>query len=122
MSRSKKIIFFGNERLATGVSTDAPALTGLVKAGYDIAAVVASHTEGISRQRRGLEIVEIAHAYHIPVVIPEKLTDIEERLAGYGAAAGVLIAFGKIIPQSAIDLFPKGIINIHPSLLPKLRG
>ena len=122
MSRSKKIIFFGNERLATGVSTDAPALTGLVKAGYDIAAVVASHTEGISRQRRGLEIVEIAHAYHIPVVIPEKLTDIEERLAGYGAAAGVLIAFGKIIPQSTIDLFPKGIINIHPSLLPKLRG
>jgi len=83
---------------------------------------LASHTEGISRQRRGLEIVEIAHAYHIPVVIPEKLTDIEERLAGYGAAAGVLIAFGKIIPQSTIDLFPKGIINIHPSLLPKLRG
>src|SRR5581483_9225315 len=36
--------------------------------------------------------------------------------------AAVLVAFGRIIPQPIIDLFPKGIINIHPSLLPKLRG
>jgi len=122
MSKSKKIIFFGNERLATGVSTDAPALRALVKAGYDVAAVVASHTEGVSRQRRGLEIVEIAHAYHIPVLIPDKLADIEPRLGEYGASAGILVAFGKLIPQSTIDIFPKGIINIHPSLLPKLRG
>jgi methionyl-tRNA formyltransferase len=56
------------------------------------------------------------------VLIPEKLTDIEGRLAEYDAAAGILIAFGKIIPSSTIDIFPKGIINIHPSLLPKLRG
>lgn len=117
-----RLVFFGNERLATGVTTDAPVLRSLVKAGYEISAVVASHTEGISRQRRGLEIVEVAHAYHIPVLIPDNLVDIEERLAKYGAAAGILIAFGKIAPQSTIDLFPKGIINIHPSLLPKLRG
>jgi methionyl-tRNA formyltransferase len=122
MSKSKKLIFFGNERLATGVDTDVPVLRGLVKAGYEVAAVVASHSEGISRQRRGLEIVEVAHAYHIPVLIPEKLEDIKEQLAKYGAEAGVLIAFGKIIPQSIIDLFPRGIINIHPSLLPELRG
>jgi methionyl-tRNA formyltransferase len=32
------------------------------------------------------------------------------------------VAYGRIIPRSVIDLFPKGIINIHPSLLPKLRG
>jgi methionyl-tRNA formyltransferase len=122
MSKSKRLIFFGNERLATGVTTDVPALRSLVKAGYEVAAVVASHSEGISRQRRGLEIVEVAHAYHIPVLIPENLVDIKERLAKYSAEAGILIAFGKIIPQSIIDLFPRGIINIHPSLLPKLRG
>lgn len=122
MSKSKKLIFFGNERLATGVSTDAPVLRSLVKAGYEIAAVVASHSEGVSRQRRGLEIVDIAHAYHIPILIPDSLAEIEEKLANYGAEAGILIAFGKLIPQSTIDILPKGIINIHPSLLPKLRG
>jgi len=38
------------------------------------------------------------------------------------ADIGVLVAYGQIIPQSIIDLFPYGIINIHPSLLPKHRG
>lgn len=34
----------------------------------------------------------------------------------------VLADFGLIIPQSVLDLFPQGIINIHPSLLPEYRG
>lgn len=122
MSKPNKLVFFGNERLATGVSTDAPTLRSLVKAGYDIKAVIANHSDGVSRSRRGLEIVEIAHAYHIPVLIPDKLEDISGALDKYDAEAGVLVAFGKIIPQKIIDVFPKGIINIHPSLLPAYRG
>jgi methionyl-tRNA formyltransferase len=35
---------------------------------------------------------------------------------------GVVASFGKIIPKEIINLFPKGILNIHPSLLPKYRG
>jgi len=35
---------------------------------------------------------------------------------------GVLADFGLIIPKEILNLFPKGIINIHPSLLPKYRG
>jgi len=35
---------------------------------------------------------------------------------------GILAAYGKIIPKELIDLFPKGILVIHPSLLPKYRG
>jgi methionyl-tRNA formyltransferase len=122
MTKPSKLVFFGNERLATGVSTDVPALRALVQAGYSINAVVASHSEGVSRNRRGLEIIEVAHAYHIPVLIPKKLADIQMQLADYKAEAAVLIAYGKIIPQEIIDIFPKGIINIHPSLLPAYRG
>jgi methionyl-tRNA formyltransferase len=33
-----------------------------------------------------------------------------------------LVSFGKIIPESLIESFPHGIINLHPSLLPKYRG
>ena len=34
----------------------------------------------------------------------------------------MLVSYGKIIPQSIINLFTPGIINVHPSLLPKYRG
>lgn len=35
---------------------------------------------------------------------------------------GVVANFGAIIKQETINKFPKGILNIHPSLLPKYRG
>jgi methionyl-tRNA formyltransferase len=122
MNKPKKLVFFGNERLATGVSTDAPTLRALVKAGYEIGAVVSSRSEGVSRNKRGLEIGAVAHAYHIPVIFPDELEQMAGRLAKLEADAAVLVAFGMIIPQNIIDVFPKGIINIHPSLLPKYRG
>lgn len=117
-----RLVFFGNERLATGVSTDAPTLRALVKAGYEVGAVVSNRSEGISRNKRGLEIGAVAHAYHIAVIFSDKLDEIEHRLAKLDADAAVLVAYGQIIPQNIIDIFPKGIINIHPSLLPKYRG
>ncbi|EKD78818.1 MAG: hypothetical protein ACD_41C00257G0003 [uncultured bacterium] len=38
------------------------------------------------------------------------------------ADVGVVIDFGSIIPQAVIDHFPHGIVNLHPSLLPRWRG
>jgi len=38
------------------------------------------------------------------------------------ADLAVLAAYGEILPQSVIDKYPLGILNIHPSLLPKFRG
>jgi len=38
------------------------------------------------------------------------------------ADLGVVAAYGKIIPQQIIEKFKYGILNIHPSLLPKYRG
>jgi methionyl-tRNA formyltransferase len=122
MTASRKLVFFGNERLATAVATKAPTLRALVHAGYEIPAVISNYTPGISREDRRLEIVEVAHAYHIPVLLPDNLKEIISKLKSYKAEAAVLVAYGKIIPQEVIDIFPKGIINIHPSLLPKYRG
>ncbi len=122
MSKSTKIVFFGNERLATGVRTKAPTLRKLIHKGYKVAAVVSNYSPGVSRQQRSLEIVEVAHAYHIPVLLPEKPEDIIDKLIKIDASAAVLAAYGKIIPKSILGLFPKGILNIHPSLLPKFRG
>lgn len=38
------------------------------------------------------------------------------------ADMGVVAAYGRIIPLNVINHFPKGILNVHPSLLPKYRG
>ena len=122
MTKPPKLVFFGNERLATAAPTTAPVLRALVSAGFEIKAVYASHREPVSRQKRDLEIGPIAHAYHIPVILPGKDEDLFSKLQKHRTEVAVLVAYGKIIPQPVIDLFPKGIINVHPSLLPLLRG
>jgi methionyl-tRNA formyltransferase len=43
-------------------------------------------------------------------------------IRNFKADIGVLVAYGQIVPQEIIDVFPRGIVNIHPSLLPKHRG
>jgi methionyl-tRNA formyltransferase len=118
----KSIVFFGNERLATGVSTEAPVLQALISHGYEIQAVIANHIDTASRQKRDLEVGEIAQKHNIPVILAGDQVPLIEKVKKHPAELGVLLAFGKIIPKSVIDLFPKGIVNIHPSLLPKHRG
>jgi methionyl-tRNA formyltransferase len=118
-----RILFFGNERLATGVTTTAPTLQGLIEAGYDVAAVVVAQGEiGKSRKPRQLEVAAVAEQHNIPVISPAQLSEAEDDLKKFKAEAAVLVAYGKLVPESVINLFPRGIINIHPSLLPKHRG
>lgn len=120
---SSRILFFGNERIATGVNTEVPTLQALIQAGYEVAAVVVAQNDpGKSRKARQLEIAAIAESHNIPVISPSKLSESVSDLASFKAEAAVLVAFGKIVPQTVIDIFPRGIINIHPSLLPKHRG
>lgn len=40
----------------------------------------------------------------------------------HNSSIAVIASFGLIVPKQILDLFPKGFINIHPSLLPKYRG
>jgi methionyl-tRNA formyltransferase len=120
---SKTLIFFGNERLVSGLSeTDAPILRGLLERGYNVKAVVSHHTEANSRKPRPLEVATIAKQYDIPLYLPDRPMDIYDQLIEIEADAAVLVAYGRIIPQEIIDIFPLGIINIHPSLLPHYRG
>jgi len=116
------IIFFGNERLATGVTTSVPVLSALIEAGYNIPAVISNYTSGSSRNKRTLEIGSVAEAHNIPLLLPTRLSEIYQQIINYKAEMAVLVAYGKIIPQEVIDIFPRGIINIHPSLLPLHRG
>lgn len=118
-----KIVYFGNERLVSGLEkTDAPILTGLIEKGYDVVAVVSNYADSKSRNQRALEVAEIAKSHNIPLFLPHQPSDILAELRELHAEVAVLAAYGRIVKQEIIDLFPKGIINIHPSLLPRYRG
>jgi methionyl-tRNA formyltransferase len=115
---SKTIIFFGTEEFSL------TALNGLIEAGYSIAAVV---TKPDSKKGRGQRLMPpsvkvLANRHNIPVWQPQKLADIKDNILKLGVCTGVLVSYGKIIPQNIIDLFSPGIINVHPSFLPKYRG
>ena len=124
MKKQSKLVFFGNERLVSGLKhSDTPVLKGLIERGYDVVAVVVSHANGKSRNARALEVAEVAAAHGIPVISPEKPTDIIDELTAYNADGAILSAYGRILSQRVIDVFGTiGIINIHPSLLPEHRG
>ncbi len=123
MKPSKKLVFFGNERLSSGYdATGVPILSGLLEAGYKVAAIVANYEQGRSRKSRQLEIADVAKKHAIPLLLPNHPREITNKLQTLQAEAGILAAYGKIVPQETIDIFQHGIINIHPSLLPQYRG
>lgn len=112
------IVFFGTEEYSL------IALKALYEAQFPIAAVI---TKPDAPKGRGGKLAEpavkkFAHAHNIPVWQPTSLKDVYENILALGRPIGILVSYGKIIPQSIIDLFTPGIINLHPSLLPKYRG
>jgi methionyl-tRNA formyltransferase len=117
------IVYFGNERLVSGLEhTPAPILSALIDEGHSVKAVISNDASTKSRKTRPLEVAELAKTHKIPVFLPDKPMDIYDELQQMQADIGVLAAYGRIVPKKIIDLFPHGIVNIHPSLLPKYRG
>ena len=94
----------------------------LVEQGYKIKALVISQAPTRSRQSKELAVVQTAKRHGISIINVSEAKDIASLLQHIDAQIGVLSAFGQIVPKTVINLFPSGIVNIHPSLLPKYRG
>lgn len=65
-----------------------------------------------------------AQEHNIPVFNPDKLNTPEtaKLLQSLKSDIWLVIAYGKIIPQSILDIMPNKVLNIHPSRLPQYRG
>ena len=112
------IIFFGTEDFS------AVSLQKLIDEGFEIAGII---TKPDSRKGRGQKfqspkVKQIGKKFNIPVLQPQKMSEITDFVKKFEKPAGVLVSFGRIIPQEIIDLFTPAIVNVHPSLLPKYRG
>ncbi|MEK9160705.1 MAG: peptide deformylase [Patescibacteria group bacterium] len=78
---------------------------------------------GRGMQMMPSETKEWALKHQVPVIAVDAIDDsVHDTIAAYGPSYGIAVAFGKILPESLINAFPKGILNIHYSLLPKYRG
>jgi len=121
MTTKKKIsdiafAFFGTPELAVVV------LEELDAAGLIPQVVITTPDE---KKGRGLKLCptpvkEWAEAHSIPVHQPEKL---DEKFArSLEADVFVVVAYGKILPKEVLDVPKHGTLNVHPSLLPRLRG
>ena len=120
---SKTILFFGTDDFS------AASLRELIEKGFTIGAVI---TKPDTRKGRGRTlhapiVKQIAQKHNIPVWQPEKLADIVPKIETLTKKdgqkpVGVLVSYGKLIPERIINLFEPGIINVHPSLLPLYRG
>lgn len=114
-----RLVFFGTELFSV------PTLEALIGAGYDIAAIVTKPDTVRGRGKKTFvhPVKQIGIDHAIPVLQPEKLIDIEDELRSFDAQCAVLVSYGKIIPGRILNVFePVGIVNIHPSRLPALRG
>jgi len=110
-----KIVFFGTPDYVVPIA-EALYKTYRTKKDKGVVAVVTQHPKPSGRKKK-MEYSAIdkwAHKREIPI-----LYDYADMPV---ADLGVVAAYGRIIPQNVIRHFPKGIVNIHPSLLPKYRG
>lgn len=112
-----KLIFFGTPDYVL------PVLEKLHQSGFKVAAVVTQPPKPVGRKQI---LTPSAVAWwakeHDISVFDKSPKELVEPLKNLGAEVGVLAAYGRIFPEEILDIFPKGIVNIHPSLLPKYRG
>ncbi len=116
-----RIIFFGSPTEA------ADSLKSLIDAGQDIVAVYSQpdRRAGRGRIKSPTPVKEFAEAGGLPVFTPKSLRNNEEelsRLAAANADVFVVVAYGRILPPEVLQIPPMGVVNVHPSLLPKHRG
>jgi methionyl-tRNA formyltransferase len=116
-----RILFWGTPEFAT------PPLRALLGEGFDVVGVVTQPDRPRGRSRTQLDpspVKQVALAEGLPVLQPEKPRG-EEFMAEVRALSpdlSVVVAYGHILPRAVIELPPLGTLNIHASLLPRLRG
>ncbi|RBQ20310.1 methionyl-tRNA formyltransferase [Spongiactinospora rosea] len=93
---------------------------------HEVAAVVTRPDAPSGRGRRlhPSPVAEVAEEAGVEVLRPAKVSDPEflDRLRKIGPDCCPVVAYGALLPQSALDIPPAGWVNLHFSLLPAWRG
>lgn len=115
-----KIVFMGTPAFAV------PVLGALVSGGHEVVAVYSrpDRPSGRGKRTSPTPVKLAASAMGLPVRQPPSLKslDAQSELAALAPDVIVVAAYGLFLPRAVLDLPPHSCLNVHPSLLPKLRG
>jgi len=116
-----RVVYFGTPDAAV------PPLTALLASSHEVVGVVTRPDR--PRDHRGgrpspSPVRRAAEAAGVPVVQPERGRDpaLPGQLAAFRADVGFTCAFGFLLPPAVLAAFPRGVLNLHFSLLPAYRG
>ena len=116
---SYSVVFCGTPDFAV------PSLLKLIEDSDFIVKKVLSQPDrpaGRGKKLKPSPVKQCALENGIEVLTPEKVSLAMDELKNLQADLSVVVAYGQILPQSFLDLFPLGSVNIHSSLLPRWRG
>ena len=112
-----RIVFMGTPDFSV------PVLEGLIE-NYNVVGVVSQPDKEVGRKRilTPTPTKEVALKHNIPVIQPIKIRKEYQEVLDLKPDLIVTCAYGQIIPKEILDCPKLGCINVHGSLLPKLRG
>jgi methionyl-tRNA formyltransferase len=115
-----RLVFAGTPEAAV------PALTALLDSRHEVRAVVTRPNRPAGRGRRvtASPVSALAAARGLEVLTPAKPSDPQflARLAEIAPDCCPVVAYGALLPRAALDIPPRGWVNLHFSLLPAWRG
>lgn len=115
-----RIVFMGTPDFAV------PTLEALLKSIHQVVGVVTQpdRSSGRGGKLQCSPVKETALAAGVPVFQPERIKDgsLLPTLRELTPDVIVVVAFGQILPKEILELPKYGCLNVHASLLPKLRG
>lgn len=117
INKNIKVVFMGTPSFAV------PILQRLID-NYNVVLVVCQPDK--EKDRKGRMIIpktkELAQEYNIEVFQPIKIKEEYQKIIDINPDIIITCAYGQIIPKALLDYPEYGCINVHGSLLPKLRG
>lgn len=119
---NKLFVFFGTPDFAAIV------LQELIDTGFPPALLVCNPDRPVGRKKvvtpPPIKALVIEHeTWNIKILQPEQLDEsFKFQVLSFKPDFAIVAAYAKIIPKEILGLFPKGVIGVHPSLLPKYRG
>lgn len=133
------VVYFGTPEFSAAIlsylidSSDSPifslkneAQNELNNGFVRVVGVVTNPDKPVGRKQKLVQtpVADVAQHKGIKILKPEKIGDkiFQENLLSVKPDFFIVASYGKIIPQSVLDIPKSGAINVHPSLLPKYRG
>lgn len=117
---SLRVVFFGTPEFAV------PSLDAVVQSGHRLVTVVSQpdRPRGRGQQVQFTPTKTLAETYSVPVLQPARIRDegFLQQIRDLRPDLGIVVAFGRLLPDALLAIPRLGMINVHASILPRYRG